>query len=214
MLEDRTVAISGAASGIGRAAAEVFAGYGAKVLLIDRRDDVCALAKRIDRAEGHVVDVSDPKAVQAFFSGAGSAIDGAFNNAGIEGGDGSMVPLSEATVEVFDEVFAVNARGMFLALRAQMNLMLGRGGGSIVNTSSVMGLGGTPGMATYAASKHAVLGLTRSAALEGAPGRRAGECRLSGCRRDAHVARARLCQEPGFCRDGPAGAPDGPYRRA
>ncbi|MEE4210745.1 MAG: SDR family oxidoreductase [Parvularcula sp.] len=169
MLEGRTIAVSGAASGIGLAASRLFAAYGARLLLLDRRDDVFDVAESMPEAEAFVLDVADEEAATQFYGGPGALIDGAFNNAGIEGGDGSMVPLSDADPNILEQVLAVNVRGMFLALQAQMKIFRQRGGGSIVNTSSVMGLGGAAGMAIYTASKHAVLGLTRTAALEGAP---------------------------------------------
>ena len=168
MLAGKTVAITGAASGIGKAAAGVLAGYGARLILMDRNGEgAAAVADAL--GEGHAartLDVTDREAVRRAFEEASP--DACFNNAGIEGGDGSMVPLAASDPDVFDDVIGVNLRGLYNCLRVQMRLMAAGGGGAIVNTSSVMGLQGTPGMGAYAASKHAVVGLTRTAALEGA----------------------------------------------
>jgi len=89
-----------------------------------------------------------------------------FNNAGIEG---TITPLTEQPVDAFDKVVAVNLRGVFLGLKHVMRHMAASGGGSIVNTASVAGLIGMGGLGAYVASKHAVVGLTKVAALEGAP---------------------------------------------
>lgn len=93
-------------------------------------------------------------------------IDLFFNNAGIEG---RMAPMTELSVEDFDRVLAVNARGVFLGLRAVLRVMKPQGSGAIVNTASMAGIRGAATFAPYVASKHAVVGLTRCAALEGAP---------------------------------------------
>lgn len=168
MLDGKRIAITGAASGIGLAAARLFAGYGARVVLLDRNGEGAAeAASGIDGAEARTLDVTDLGAVEATYTDlAEVGLHGAFNNAGIEGGDGSMVPLSASDPDVFDQVIAVNLRGLYACLRIQLRVM-GQGG-AIVNTSSVMGLSGTPGMGAYAASKHGVIGLTKTAALEGA----------------------------------------------
>ena len=90
-------------------------------------------------------------------------LDYAFNNAGIEQ---TMAPLTEQTVEEFDQIMNINVRGVWLSMKYEIPVMLKSGGGAIVNNSSVAGIMGFPQMAIYIASKHAVLGLTKSAALE------------------------------------------------
>ena len=92
-------------------------------------------------------------------------IDAFFNNAGVEG---LVAPIVSYPVDAFDRVIAVNLRGVFLGLKYVMAAMAQGGGGSIVNTASVAGLIGSPGLAPYIASKHGVVGLTKTAALEGA----------------------------------------------
>ena len=89
-----------------------------------------------------------------------------FNNAGIEG---KVAPITDQKVEDFDKVMAVNVRGLFLGLQQVMRVMLKQGSGSIINMSSVAGLIGSPGVAPYVGSKHAVVGITKSAALEAGP---------------------------------------------
>jgi NAD(P)-dependent dehydrogenase (short-subunit alcohol dehydrogenase family) len=117
-----------------------------------------------------VADVTRSTDVQAYVKAAMDAhgrIDCFFNNAGVEGKLAAIVDLDEA---VFDEVLAVNVKGVFLGLRAVLPVMLAQKSGAVVNTASVAGLVGTPGMAAYVASKHAVIGLTKSAAGEVARG--------------------------------------------
>ncbi|MBV9735414.1 MAG: SDR family oxidoreductase, partial [Acidisphaera sp.] len=112
---------------------------------------------------GDVTRSADVKAyVHATVSRLGS-IDCFFNNAGIEG---AVAPTQDYDEAVFDQVIAVNVKGVFLGLRHVLPVMLEQGGGAIVNTASVAGLTGTPGLSAYVASKHAVLGLTKSAAGE------------------------------------------------
>lgn len=168
MLEGKRIAITGAASGIGEAAAGLFAGYGARLLLIDRDPQVREVAGGLEGSEAIEADITDSAAIEALF-GAGDRLDGAFNNAGIEGMDGRMVPMADYPIEEFRKVQSVNVEGLWNCLRAQLRAFAGQGGGAIVNTSSVMGWLGAPGLAAYSASKHAVIGLTRSAALEVAP---------------------------------------------
>ena len=168
MLDGKRIAITGGASGIGLAAAKLFASYGARVVLLDRNEEGASeAAGGIEGAEARTLDVTDLDAVERTMTElAQDGLDGAFDNAGIEGGDGSMVPLAASDPAVFDQVIAVNLRGLYACLRAQLRVM--RPGSAIVATSSVMGISGTPGMGAYAASKHGVIGLTKTAALEGA----------------------------------------------
>lgn len=168
MLEGRHIIITGAASGIGRAAASVFADYGATLMLVDRDDTVRGVADSIAGAHSAVADITDSAAVAdiiAYFP----KVDGAFNNAGIEGLGGAMLPITDYPDAEFERVLAVNVRGLWTCLKAELPALEANGGGAIVNTASVMGWLGAPGMAAYVASKHAVVGLTRAAALEAAP---------------------------------------------
>lgn len=167
MLEGRNIIITGAASGIGLAAARIFSAYGATLMLVDRDEAVRSVADSLPGTHSATADITDPAALAEVIASF-PALDGAFNNAGIEGAGGAMMPISDYPDEEFDKVIAVNLKGLWVCLKAQMPALQANGGGSIVNTSSAMGWLGTAGMAAYLASKHGVLGLTRSAALEGA----------------------------------------------
>jgi NAD(P)-dependent dehydrogenase (short-subunit alcohol dehydrogenase family) len=168
MLEGRNIIITGAASGIGLAAARLFAEYGAHLMLVDRDDGVRDVAETISGAHSAVADIADPDTMAEVIASF-PAIDGAFNNAGIEGHAGHIVPMIDYPDAEFDTVMAINVGGLWHAMKAQLPALQANGGGAIVNTSSVMGWLGAAGMAAYSASKHAVIGLTRSAALEAAP---------------------------------------------
>ncbi len=168
MLEARNILITGAASGIGRAAAEVFAGYGAKLLLVDRDAKVRDVASGITGAQASVLDITDAAALNDALGGF-PVLDGAFNNAGVEGMEGRMVPITDYPEDEFRRVLQVNTEGLWNCLKTELKVMQGARRGAIANTASVMGWLGAPGLAAYSASKHAVVGLTRSAALEAAP---------------------------------------------
>jgi len=163
--------VTGAGSGIGRATAVKFAQEGARVVVSDVDGKGCEeTVAMIKRAGGEAVafvgDVSKTDDVEAMVSFAVSTygrLDCACNGAGIEG---RIAPLVDQSDEDFDRVMAVNLRGVFLCLRAEIREMLKTGGGTIVNISSVGGLTGTPGFVAYIASKHGVNGLTKNAALE------------------------------------------------
>lgn len=165
MLDGKRIVITGGASGIGLAAAELFAAYGASVVLIDRDPAVSAVATRIAGSSAFKADITNAPAMETLFGQIGQ-IDGAFNNAGIEGMGGQMVPLTDYPLDEFRKVQAVNVEGLWNCLGVQLRQFSKRGAGAIVNTSSVMGWLGAPGLAAYSASKHAVIGITRSAALE------------------------------------------------
>ena len=168
-LDGKVTIITGAARGIGAAAAAVFAAEGARLVLVDMLEaPLTALAREIGPAATvHVTDVSDEAAMQALAEGTlkqHGRIDAALLNAGIEGAVG---PLVDYPAEMFDRVMAVNVRGVWLGLKHVMRAMAATGG-SIVITSSTSGIRATPNLCAYTASKHAVIGLMRSAALEGA----------------------------------------------
>lgn len=168
MLAGKAILITGAASGIGAAAAQVFAGYGARLVLTDRDGEgVAAVAAGIDGAVGMAADVTSEANMAAAVGAAVTrfgCLDGAFNNAGVEQAGAAMIPLGEYPLEDFDRVVAINLRGILICLRAEIPAM--QRGGAIVNTASVMAVRTAPGMGAYAASKHGVLGLTRAAALD------------------------------------------------
>ena len=171
-LEGKVAVITGATGGIGSAAARMFVEEGARVALVDL--DEAALretARSIgeDKASYTVADVTQPEQTQAYINAAvdrWGGIDALLANAGIEG---TLSLIPDYPIDVFDRVMAVNVRGVWLGIKYAVPEMLERGGGSIVITSSTAGIGGTPEMSAYGASKHAVIGLMRTAALEYAP---------------------------------------------
>ncbi|MDZ7825110.1 MAG: glucose 1-dehydrogenase [Gammaproteobacteria bacterium] len=172
-LEGRVAIITGGSGGIGRAAAARFVEAGAKVLLVDLDADALAevAASLGDSVATHVADVTDPDDSAAYVRAAVEAFGGVdilIANAGIEG---TVKPIVEQDVEVLDRVLAVNVRGVWLGMKYAFPEMEKRGGGSVVIMSSVAGIKGTAGLSPYVTSKHAVIGLMRSAALEGAPSR-------------------------------------------
>jgi NAD(P)-dependent dehydrogenase (short-subunit alcohol dehydrogenase family) len=170
--ENKIVLITGGTSGIGRATAVAFAKEGAKVVVSGRRKtegaETVALVEKAG-SKGLFVqsDVSDEAQVKALVDTVVNTfgrLDIAFNNAGIEGTE--RVPIAEAKTETFDQVFDINVKGVFLSMKYEIQTMLKSGGGSIVNMSSIAGRIGMPGVGIYIASKHAVNGLTKTAALE------------------------------------------------
>ncbi len=168
---EKIVLITGGTSGIGEATAKAFAAAGARVAITGRRADRGqAVVDAIQAAGGEAIfiqtDVTDTTQVEAMvaktvekFGG----LDVAFNNAGLEG---DLVPITEQTDANFDAVFNANVRGVMNSMKYQIPAMLKSGGGAIVNNSSIAGLIGMGGMSVYCASKHAVIGLTKAAALE------------------------------------------------
>lgn len=167
----KVVLVTGGGSGIGRATAIMFAHEGAKVIIGNRNEAQGAeVVKTIKSAGGEAAflrtDVTREADVEALVKLAVKSygrLDAAFNNAGIEGQPGTLV---EATEENFNQVWSVNVRGLWYCMKHEITQMLAQGGGAIVNCSSVVGLVGAAGLGHYVASKHAVMGLTKSAALE------------------------------------------------
>jgi NAD(P)-dependent dehydrogenase (short-subunit alcohol dehydrogenase family) len=163
--------ITGAGNGIGRATALAFGKSGAKVVVVDRDAAGGEATAGILRQQGGearfvAADVTRSSDVAAYVKAALDAfgrIDCFHNNAGIEGTWKHTAEYDEA---MFDQVIAVNVKGVFLGLRHVLPVMLHQKAGAIVNTASVAGLVATPGMPAYVASKHAVIGLTKTAAGE------------------------------------------------
>lgn len=172
--EGRVAVITGAAGGIGRAAVERFAAEGANIVAVDLPGHGLQETADLARAAGAEAiavpaDVSRSADVERYVAAARERfgrIDAFFNNAGIEGWVG---PLTMYPEDQFDHVIAVNLKGVWLGIKHVAPVMAAGGGGVIVNTASVAGLSGTPGISAYGASKHAVVGLTKTAALELAP---------------------------------------------
>ena len=167
----RVALVTGGAAGIGRATALAFANEGLQVVVSDVDvDGGEATAALIREAGGDALfvrcDVTRDAEVKVLMErtlGAYGRLDYAFNNAGIEIEKGKLAEGSESE---FDAIMGVNVKGVWLCMKHQIPLLLAQGGGAIVNTASVAGLGAAPKMSIYAASKHAVIGLTKSAAVE------------------------------------------------
>lgn len=163
--------ITGAGNGIGRAVSIGFASRGAKVVVVDRDETAGEATAGIVRQQGGdaifvAADVTKSSNVQDYVKkalDAYGAIDCFHNNAGIEGSIGVTAEYDE---DMFDRVMAVNVKGVFLGLRHVLPVMIQQKRGAVVNTASVAGLVGSPGMPAYVASKHAVIGLTKVAAGE------------------------------------------------
>ena len=173
-LADKSIIVTGAAGAIGHATAQILAREGARLMLVDvNREGLAARAQELRNAGADVVtltaDVSRSADVQAFVAATLARfgrIDGLFNNAGIEG---HIAPTWEYDEAEFDRVTRVNLNGVFLGMRHALPVMIAQGGGAIVNTASIGSERGLAGACTYNASKHAVVGLTRTAAAEAGP---------------------------------------------
>lgn len=171
--EGKTVVITGAAVGLGYAAAEELASLGANLSLIDYNEKTLNEAKQKlsqkfpgVKIVAIVADVSDEPAVKNYVEQTVKelgTIDGFYNNAGIEG---KQTPLIEYDTDIFKKVIEINLLGVFYGMKYIIPIMIKNGGGKIVNVSSVGGLRGVLNQAAYVATKHAVAGLTKQAALE------------------------------------------------
>lgn len=171
-LENKVALITGGTTGIGRATAIAFARAGAKVVVAGRRQkEGDETVRQLQAAGGtgifvaaDVVKSADIANLVARTIATYGRLDIAFNNAGVE--SATVAPTADQDDADFDKVMAINVRGVYLSMKHEIPAMLKTGGGVIVNTSSIAGQIGFGGMGPYAASKHAVNGLTRSAALE------------------------------------------------
>jgi NAD(P)-dependent dehydrogenase (short-subunit alcohol dehydrogenase family) len=169
--EGKTALVTGAAGGIGRATAIAFAAEGARVVVMDRsRPSLQETVEHMKAAGAAVLaeacDVSKPDEVKAAVAHAVETfgrIDCAFNNAGVEN---KPTPLAEIDIEEWDRILGINLKGTFVCMKYELAQMLEQGGGVIVNTSSGAGIRGVAGGSAYAASKHAIIGMTKSAALD------------------------------------------------
>ena len=170
-MDNKIALVVGGSTGIGRATAVAFARAGAKVVVASRGEtkgqETVELVKQAG-TEGLFIqtDVSDKNSVKHLIEQTidkYDRIDAAFNNAGIEG---KTAPLVQTNEDDFDSIINVNLKGVYLCLKYQIAAMLETGGGAIVNTASIGGVIGFPNTAIYCASKHGVIGLTKTAALE------------------------------------------------
>jgi len=171
LFADKVALVTGAGSGMGLATAQAFAREGAAVALVDINEAAARTAAEQLVAAGRQAiaigcDVTEEAQVKAMVAQAVSAfgrLDAAFNNAGVQS---LAVETADATSEEFDRVNAINLRSVWLCMKYELLQMRRQGSGAIVNNSSIGGLIGIPGRAIYHATKHGVIGLTRSAALE------------------------------------------------
>ena len=171
MMDQKVAIVTGGSSGIGRATAVALAKQGAKVTIAARRSKEGEETVRLIKEAGSdgifvKTDVANENDVRSLVEKTVkqyNRLDYAFNNAGIEE---MTTPLVDQTSEVFDQIMNVNVKGVWLSMKYEIPEMIKSGSGAIVNNSSVAGIMGFPQMAIYIASKHAVLGLTKSAALE------------------------------------------------
>lgn len=168
---NKVAIVTGASRGIGAATARRFAAAGAAVVLAARTSDAleklaCEIEENGGRAIAIPTDITDERQVDNLIAGAidrFGRVDVAFNNAGDAG---TFMPLVEMSAQDFEGALRVNALGTFLCVKHEVRSMQTSGGGAIVNMSSTGGLSGVPGIAGYIAGKHAVIGLTKTAALE------------------------------------------------
>lgn len=171
ILKNKVALVTGGTSGIGRATAIALGAAGAKVVFSGRRDsegeETAALIRNAGAeclfVQSDVSSEADVKTLVQQTIATYGKLDCAFNNAGI---DPPAKPLHKQSIEDFDKLMSINVRGLFLCMKYEIQQMLTQGSGAIVNNSSMGGLIAFPGISPYIASKHAVMGLTRSAALD------------------------------------------------
>jgi len=169
--KDKTVLITGSGSGIGKAAALAFAKEGANLIVSDINDEnglntVSEITNNKGMATFFKADVSNYEMVtdlMNFIVEKFGRLDVAINNAGV-GGD--FAKITDLTVESWDKTMSVNSTGVFYCIKNQIPVMLKQGGGVILNTSSIAGIRGLPNATAYSASKHAVIGITKTVAME------------------------------------------------
>src|SRR5271165_2069649 len=173
-LDGKVALVTGAAGFIGAATVKLLAARGAKIVAVDKNSAALLqlgwhLPKRVPFL-AIKADVTDEASVKRYVRRACKAMGGIhifFNNAGIEGvGKAAFCFIPDLALADFNAIINVNLNGVFLGLKHVIPVMLAQGGGSIINTSSVCGIKGSPGQVAYVASKHAVIGMTRTAALE------------------------------------------------
>lgn len=169
--ENKVALVTGSASGLGLATAKAFAEAGAAVALADWNEKAVRNAAEKLAAQGHKTlaihcDVSDDEQVEAMVDRTVATfgrLDAAYNNAGVQN---IIAETADATREDFDRVIGINLRGIWSCMKFELRQMREQGSGAIVNCSSIGGIVGSPRRGTYQASKHGVIGLTKSAALE------------------------------------------------
>ncbi len=170
--DTKVVLVTGGTSGIGRATAVAFAREGAEVIIAARRENLGnEVVNEIKTHGGNAVfiktDIRIPEEIDRLFKEIQTRygrLDVAFNNAGL--GSSTAPPAAKITEEEWDDILNTNLRGTWLCMKHEASVMLKQGGGVIVNTSSILGLTGEYGLASYCASKHGIIGLTKTAALE------------------------------------------------
>jgi len=170
-MKNKTVIITGAASGIGKATAELFARQGASVVLSDIQEaegkatteSIIAAGGKASFFKTDVAKAEEMEALVAFAVKTYGKLDVAINNAGI---GGELNPVADMSIEGWQKVIGINLNSLFYGMKYQIQAMLKNGSGSIVNISSILGSVGFAGSAGYAAAKHGVIGLTQTAALE------------------------------------------------
>jgi len=169
--QDKVVVITGAAQGIGRSAANRFASEGARVVAVDLPgSDLAACVAGLKKAGAQAIaveaDVTRKAGIENYVARAEAefgGIDCFFNNAGILGVNRPFIDYPE---DMFDRVFAVNVKAVWMGIKLVAPAIIRRGGGAIVNTASIAGLRATAGLVAYTASKHAVVGMTKTASIE------------------------------------------------